>query len=174
MSRFHKEMWTTLKYIKKEMLMAGGIYLVGILFGVFLFRNTGVEMEPQSLGVVAVLGNNLKVAAFLLLLGWFTVGIGSGILMFVNGATLGGSVMGVVNQYSIEPVLTAVLPHVIFEIIGLVCFTAISFETLKLLLNTITKREMKMIYIRKDLSILSMGAVFLLVAAIIEGTISRV
>lgn len=174
MSRFGKEMWTNLKYIKKEMLAAGGIYILGILLGVLLFRNTGVEMEPQSLGIGEVLLNNIKIAFILLALGLVTVGIGSSILMFFNGATLGGSVMGVVNQYSMEPIITAVLPHVLFEIIGLVCFTAISFETLKLLLNVITKREMKMVYIRKDLSILGMGFVFLLVAAVIEGTISRV
>lgn len=167
-------MWTTIKYIKKEMLVGVTIYFVGIILGVFMFRNRGIEMDPQTLSVGEVLINNFKIALILLVLGWITMGIGSSILMLINGATLGGSVMGVINQYSVEPILTAVLPHVIFEITGLVCFTAISYETMKLLLNAVTKRETKMIYIRKDLSILGMGTAFLLVAAIIEGTISRV
>lgn len=167
-------MRATLKYIKKEMIVGAGIYLCGILLGVFLFRNKGLEMVPQSLGVAEVFFNNIKIASLILVLGWITMGIGSSILMFVNGATLGGSVMGVMNQYSFRPILTAVLPHVVFEIIGLVCFTAISYETMKLLLNTITKREMKMLYIKKDLIILGVGILFLMIAALIEGTISRV
>jgi len=167
-------MRATIMYIKKEMIVGAGIYFCGIILGVLLFRNKCLEMVPQSLGVAEIFFNNIKIASIILVLGWITVGIGSSVLMFINGATLGGTVMGVINQYSFRPILTAVLPHVVFEIIGLVCFTAVSYETMKLLLNAITKRKIKMLYIKKDLITLGMGILFLMIAALIEGTISRV
>ncbi len=162
------------KYIKKNVFIAFVIYSLGIALGVLIYKNKTLDMVPQRLGIAAIFLNNIKTAFLILIVGLITVGIGSALLMLINGAVLGGAVMGVVNAYSFKPIISGILPHFMFETIGLAIFTAISFESLKLLLNVITKREMQKVYLKKDLFLIFCGTVFLLLAAIIEGTVSRV
>lgn len=131
----------SVKYISKSFLMAGLIYFIGIIFGLVLYKNKELIIQPQNLGFLEIFINNYKIALIMLIGGFISLGIVSSFLLFFNGAVLGGIVMGIYNAYSIKPLITGVLPHFFFEITGLLIATAISYESIRILRFIIGKRK---------------------------------
>lgn len=168
-----KELKKVFTYIKKEMLVAICIYMIGIILGIVMFYDKKIAMNPQELGFAEILTNNLKVALIVLVSGLLTCGIGSSIIMIFNGATLSGSIMVAINMDATKSIFTAVLPHLFFEIMAYLLILSISFETSKLLLNSIKKDKIRMIYLKKDTIIFGLAICLLIVAAIIEGNVSK-
>ncbi|SDY00077.1 stage II sporulation protein M [Lachnobacterium bovis] len=164
----------TIIYFKNEIIISFIVYLIGFIGGVLIFLNKKLAVRPKNMKTIELLLNNTKTAILILFIGIVTAGIGSCIIMIINGAILGGVVEGAINAGSYDAIRTGIFLHAGFEIVALIFFMSISLETVKLVLNAVMDRPPKIIHLKFDI-ILFFDALFLLIiAALIEGNISYV
>lgn len=158
------------KYFKIQILIATLVYSSELLSGMIFFRNNFYDINPQKLTFLKIFTTNFGVAMIIIIFGLLSCGIMSITILFANGLLLGDILIGVYNKYGTMPLITGILPHFFFEIIGLILATCISFETYKLLYN-LKHENIKIIRFSHNLRMLILMIVLIFLAAIIESNL---
>ncbi|MDR0739012.1 MAG: stage II sporulation protein M [Oscillospiraceae bacterium] len=153
------------------------VYFLGIFYGLIQGRNSKILQNKvsKSLSPSKIFDNNLSVFLNILILGGFTGGIYSLVVIFINGMIVGQAFAFLHIKNRLYQIFTAFLPHTFFEISGFSAFCFCSFLPICLLLQFLKNNEkisFKIIF--KSLSLLFFGVTMLLLAALIEGGVSRI
>jgi len=158
-------------YFSKGIAASVIMYSIGIIMGLLLFNKSDIKLDPQSYKMIEIFINNFKVAMIIWISGLLTLGIASSLLLVVNGGVLGGAIAILVSNYGIFSVVRYILPHAILEIPVYIMFSSMSFELLRLIINRCLGKDFT-IHIRHSIFCFIAGVVLLIIAAIIESSVS--
>ena len=164
----------TFRYMKISIVFSFCVYLVGVFIGGCVFWNKKIKIHPMKINSLVILNNNIKTAVLILFIGLITAGIGSTLLMLINGGILGGTILGAINLNNFNAIKTGIVPHAGFEIMALCLFMAVSLESNKLLRNIFLDKKEEVVHIKYDIIAIADGIILLIIAALIEGNISYV
>lgn len=170
----NKDMQTWLKMI---FLTSGVAFLSGMMTGsLFEKRLDHLELNHSETTFFSLLGHNLSVCFFILVIGGITGSIYSHIILFINGNVIGKLCAYLYSLGEMKQIVSGLLPHCIFEILGLVVFAVISvlpFVVCYKILKTGNFRPYGQCF-RLFLQGMSVGVTLIVIAALIEANISMV
>lgn len=109
-------------------LIAAGCFICGAGFG-FLHNDTDLLMNfnPIQVSTDTVIKNNFTVILFILVSGILTLGAMSSLVMFLNGAIIGETVIKIWMAKGAAPLLTGLLPHFLLEMAALIVSAALTY-----------------------------------------------
>ncbi|MED4993399.1 stage II sporulation protein M [Bacillus safensis] len=118
---------------KRILYIASILYIAGIVLGV-IFNNILPSLSPETVDEVTVLGyfkHNFAANLFLIF-SMFTFGILTSILLLLNGFLVGLSSLQSINDHgnNLLYILTALIPHGIFEIPAMILSGSLGFKLL--------------------------------------------
>jgi len=159
------------RYFKDSFLFMVILYILSLLIGIIIFKDSSYSINPQSVSFLYVFKNNIILALVLIIVGNLSFGIGSSFIVIFNGVFLGNVLISVFNKYGVNPLITGILPHVFPEMIALLMAGSISLETQKFIYN-IRHVEIRYIKLRYSLYFFILLTCLLILAALIESRLN--
>lgn len=168
---------------KKEFLFSLFVFMVAF-FSAWLFaKKIKIGLNGDNYSFLHLFAHNIYISAKLLILGLLTLGIGNTVYLFYNGFFLGLTVFSVYYQFGITPILTGIVPHVIFEITGFLIFCMLGYESFFVVRDlrssvlkenqSVNKLEIfKFVQFKKSIFLLCLAILLLAIAAFIEANFS--
>lgn len=170
---------TVLKKYKYGIVFFLIVFLVGVSIGyISEYRVENLNLG-QSEKFYNIFKNNFKVGITLMTVGAITGGVYSIVVMGLNGYIVGVVMKYLMDKGIVFLIINGLLPHIGFEVIGLICFALIScvpsIQLIKWLTTDSVSLDTNILNIIKTVVKLFLsGTILLLVAAIIEDYISIV
>lgn len=154
------------------------LFILFILLG-YSFKLDAIkdEINIQKLSFFHVFFNNSKMVLLNIGLGGITFSLYGVFTLFLNGIILGGVTKMLINVNLGISVITGIIPHGIFEIPAIIISSAISLIFYIGLFRTFRKFENKIKFFKgffkkNIINLIVLDFILLLIAAIIESTIS--
>ncbi|MFX0550067.1 stage II sporulation protein M [Hathewaya histolytica] len=172
------------KIFSLNKLQVYAISFMTILFTLFMllgynFQCDGIEggLNIQKLSFFDVFFNNSKIAFLNIVLGCITFSLYGVYTLFLNGVIAGSVIKALATINLRKAIITGIIPHGIFEIPAIIISSAISLIFYIGLFRTFRKFENKSEFFRLFfkkyiINLIILDFILLLVAAIIESTIS--
>jgi len=165
--------FTTIKEMKKELILASTIYLLGFIIGVLIKINeTSIKYTETTATATDIFINNIQ-AWIWLLTGILTLGLITLLSLLMNGVVLGTTIKSATYVLSPLDVILRGATHGVVEILAIICIGAVGFQSLRITVDSIRGKEIKVKDELRKMIILSLVSIILLfIAAVIEGYIT--
>lgn len=152
-------------------------FVVGIFTGIYYFEGKVNTFNPENVSYIEVFVNNLNVGSLLLIGGLITGGTLSLFLIMANGCIVGNIIFIAISNGNIKSLLTGLLPHFFFELIGLFSFAVVGTFTGYIFFKFLTKKIHTVNFsqlMTDGLWLIAISIVSLFLGAVIEDFISHV
>lgn len=157
-------------YFEKQFMVYFFLYIVSIILGIIINFNQYDIINEVSLSFWNIFAQNLRLSLILIIVGFFTFGIISALVLIFNGFILGYVLIVIYNSYGILPILTGIMPHFFLEMIALILACCISRESHKFIYN-MRYSTVKTIRIRNSFYTFMVMLILLILASGIESSI---
>ena len=165
--------FTTIKEMKKELILASTIYLLGFIIGVLIKINeTSIKYTETTATATDIFINNIQ-AWIWLLTGILTLGLITLLSLLMNGVVLGTTIKSATYVLSPLDVILRGATHGVVEILAIICIGAVGFQSLRITADSIRGKEIKVKdELRKTIILSLVSIILLFIAAVIEGYIT--
>ncbi len=149
-------------------------FIVSGVCGFFRYAKLEPIVFEGDNTVIQILLNNFEVELSLLVLGAVTLGIYSFLVTILNGFILGFSISNIPSGKAIEVLIKHLLPHFVFETTSFFLASTIGLAGIvTLLVYILTDQSVSRNCMLKIRNIIVLSVILLIVAAVIEGSISK-
>ncbi|WP_196333138.1 stage II sporulation protein M [Paraclostridium sordellii] len=156
------------------------IFVIGIVLGHIYGNRINNLNLGQSENFFNIFKNNLTVGLMLMFLGAITGGVYSIVVLGINGYIVGQVINYLIEKRITILIVSGLLPHSIFEVLGLICFSIISclpiINIFKWLTNDCFKLDVYLLktIAKTTINLFLIGTGLLVIAAFMEANISNV
>lgn len=159
--------------------ISAGVFLLSFLAGVYLHDvllpivGDDISIDNIEVGTIDILKNNMSVFFINVGLSIVTFGIYGIMANAFNAASL-GIIMGIAEvKFGLKTTLLRIIPHGLFEIPMIIVSTMFGFVVIGLLYRLINKKKVNIKkFLIQNVFLLVVIALFVVIAAVIEGQIS--
>lgn len=164
----------------KETCFTVAFFLLGFLCGYFLTNMDIAVTEYSSTGVWEIFKNNISIVYLNILFGICTLSLYSNVNLLFQGIGMGAVIKtAILNDMGMMKVLSAIAAHGFMELLGFFLANILVIRVvLKLYHIIVDKNKIGRLVLLRELAIKSVKAIviitiIILLAAIVEGTITR-
>lgn len=164
-----------LKFYKLGVMLFLIIFCLGVILGYTYNYKIDMLGQGKEEAFWNIFRNNFLIGLSFVSLGTLTGGIYSALAIGINGYIVGQVCGYLIDKNMMNNIISGLLPHILFELIGLICFALISCIPIRVLFKWIKNDEsLNYKYIIQIKYLFLTGVLLLAIAAFIESKISTV
>ncbi|WP_044795568.1 stage II sporulation protein M [Bacillus cereus] len=137
--------------------------------GIYQSHQDPLPPNPPDYNWMHYFSHNIQQSLFSITVGFITYGIGSFILLFMNGMVIGIVLAMTIQHDMVDTIFTAFLPHAIFELPAMMLAALVPFIIWNFIKESIRNRKIQYTLIKAEVipSVVSI-VILLFIASIME------